>query len=376
MTEERKYNILLIEDDEEDFMITEDLLLDIAHVKFSLDWAKSIAEAKELLSKNTYDLFLCDFRLGTETGFDFLEYSQEHFPKIPVIMLTGQDDFEIDCKALELGASDYLIKGQINPGILGRAIRYATEHKKAQEIIKESEAELRRLNATKDKFFSIIAHDLRSPFTALLSLSEMLITHFESLDDDTKIEYLKMLKSSAENTFKLIENLLQWSRVQRGTIENNPELISVNDTVNSTINLLRQAAKNKKITLLSEVDQYLSAYGDPNMVETIIRNITNNAIKFTKENGFIKIIGEKTDDKCRIIIEDNGIGMDEKTLTSLFEVQASKSKIGTAGETGTGLGLMLCKEFTLLNNGNIYVESDPGEGSRFYIELPLEGINN
>lgn len=376
MSEIKQYHILLIEDDEDDYLIAMDLLDEIPYVKYKLDWVSNISDAKEILKEKTYDLFLCDFYLSGESGFDFLKYAQQEYPKIPVIMLTGQDDYEIDCQALQLGASDYLVKGQINPSILSRAIRYALEHKKAQEIIKESEAELRKSNVTKDKFFSIIAHDLRSPFTALLNLSNILLDDFEDLDDNTKKEYLGMLQQSSESTFKLIENLLQWSSIQRGIMENNPEEIRLNEAVNKTFDLLKNAAESKHISLLSDVPDDITVYADRNMVESVIRNITNNAIKFTNEDGCIEISAVSENDFATFTIKDNGIGMNETTMASLFQLEKTSSTKGTAGETGTGLGLMLCKEFVSLNNGELHVESKEGEGSTFIVKLPSRKVES
>ena len=287
-------------------------------------------------------------------------------------MLTGQDDYEIDSRALELGASDYLIKGKINATILSRAIRYSMEQKKAQIKIRENENELRKSNATKDKFFSIIAHDLRSPFTALLSLSDILLKHYKELDDDTRKEYIGMIYESSENTFKLIENLLQWSRIQRGTIEMNPDEFYVCDIVNRTIDIVKQPASNKGLEIDTCINTDLKVFADANMFETIVRNLLMNSIKFTKPGGKITVEAEEAGDKVHTVVTDTGIGMNEKAIEKLFKVEENKSTPGTSGEAGTGLGLILCKEFITINKGDITVESELGKGSTFTIILPKE----
>ncbi|MBU2650679.1 MAG: hybrid sensor histidine kinase/response regulator [Bacteroidetes bacterium] len=372
MQEIKNIRLLLVEDDEDDLLITRDILEEIPHYKFDIHWASNPALAREILPEKQFDICLCDFRLGMETGLEVIKHIKENYDHIPVIMLTGQDDFEIDSQALKDGASDYLIKGRINASVLGRSIRYAMEHKKAQLRLKESEAELRKSNATKDKFFSIIAHDLRSPFTALLSLSDILLKHYNDLDDDTKKEYIGMIKDSSENTFKLIENLLQWSRIQRGTIEINPSSFNICDLVNRTIGLLKQSADGKNIEITSCLNQELPAFADINMVDTVIRNLMMNSIKFTQPEGKISIEGHLDNNSIYLSIADTGVGMTQKTMDKLFKVEENKSTPGTAGELGTGLGLILCKEFITINKGDILVESEPGKGSKFTVVLPAK----
>ncbi len=370
MFDEKKIYVLLIEDDEDDYIITQDLLLELPHAKYHLDWVTNLEDAKGKLEERSFDVCLCDYRLGSENGLDFLKYAVQNYPRIPVVMLTGQDDLETDNLALKIGAADYLVKGQINSTLLGRSIRYSIEQIRDRERIRKSESELQKSNATKDKFFSIIAHDLRSPFTALLSLSDILLEHFGELDDETKKEYIGMIRESSENTFKLIENLLEWSRVQRGTIEINPEQFRLAGMVRRILNLHKQIADNKGIEMQHGIDETETVYADPNMVETVIRNLVLNAIKFTGRDGWIRVDCERTDGMTRIQVKDNGTGMDEKTMGKLFNIEENKSTPGTDGETGTGLGLILCREFVAINRGDIDVESEPGKGSIFTVTLP------
>jgi len=372
MQEINKIRLLLVEDDEDDLLITREILEEIPHYNFDVYWASNPSLAREILPEQPFDICLCDFRLGLETGLEVIKHIRENYDHIPVIMLTGQDDYEIDSQALKDGASDYLIKGKINASMLSRSIRYAMEHKKAQLQLKESETELRKSNATKDKFFSIIAHDLRSPFTALLSLSDILLKHYNDLDDDTKKEYIGMIKDSSENTFKLIENLLQWSRIQRGTIEINPTSFNICDLVNRTTGLLKQSADNKNIEISSCLNQEIQAFADVNMIDTVIRNLIMNAIKFTQPGGKIGIDGYLSGSKLYLSVSDTGVGMNQKTIEKLFKVEENKSTAGTAGELGTGLGLILCKEFITINKGDIFVESEPGKGSKFTVVLPAK----
>jgi PAS domain S-box-containing protein len=262
-----------------------------------------------------------------------------------------------------------------NEGHLTGYIRVAediTEKKKTEEAIKKYSEELRESNASKDKMFSIIAHDLRTPFNGLLAFSDILSNDFESLSKDEVQEYIEVIRDLSRNTFNLLEKLLQWSRLQTGRMEFKPSAIDIDNLTKSVANLLSASAKGKNIKLSCSVEEGLQVYGDTNMIHAVIRNLTSNAIKFTPENGSVNITALKLSDiYTEITVSDNGIGMKTDEINKLFRIECQHSTKGTKGETGTGLGLLLCKEFVDLNNGTIRVESEPGAGSRFIITLPL-----
>lgn len=247
-----------------------------------------------------------------------------------------------------------------------------TERRKSEEAIKKYAEELRESNASKDKMFSIIAHDLRTPFNGLLAFSDVLSTDYDSLSKEEVLEYIGDINDLSRNTFNLLEKLLQWSRLQTGRMEFMPVSLVLTETVGSVIGLLSANARGKRITLTADIDPGIRIFADPNMVNSVIRNITSNAIKFTPENGFVKISAVVLNENLvEISISDTGLGINPEDITKLFRVEHHLSTKGTGGESGSGLGLLLCMEFVERNGGSIRVESEPEKGSRFIFTLPL-----
>lgn len=244
------------------------------------------------------------------------------------------------------------------------------ESKIAEEEINKYSKKLEELNASKDKFFSVLAHDLRSPFLALLGYSEILYEEFEELDNEQLKFYSGNLNKAAQNLFNLLENLLEWSRVQSGKINFNPQSFDLISLLNSVINLFSENLRRKEIFLKTEFDENILVYCDINMIESVARNFISNAIKFTNHGGNIKVIAKKTAGKIEISVEDNGVGMSEDKLKSLFKLDENISSPGTDNEQGTGLGLIISREFIEKNGGVVKVESEEGRGSKFSFSLP------
>jgi len=237
---------------------------------------------------------------------------------------------------------------------------------------KNLEAELRGINATKDKFFSIIAHDLRTPFTSLLGLSEIMAAENSKLTTRQYLHFSQTLYKTADSTFHLLENLLEWARLQRGSIPFNPEKILLKeffyDIDESTIEMTRK----KSIKLTFDFSKELSVTADSNMLHSIMRNLVTNAIKFTNQGGTIIIHANRTeDDFVLITVKDTGIGMTPEMINNLFRIDTNVCRPGTDGEHSTGLGLILCKEFVEKNGGKIWVESEVGKGSTFLFSIPV-----
>ena len=230
--------------------------------------------------------------------------------------------------------------------------------------------ELNNLNKTKDKFFSIIAHDLKNPIAALRNLSQLMSEEFGNLERSEQIEFIHEIKNTSSNLFDLLENLLVWSRSQSGRIRYEPENIDVCYIIQSNIDLMKITANRKNINLKAKGDCPLFIKVDHNMITTVIRNILSNAIKFTEEGGEISVSHHETDREIVISIKDNGMGMSKEIKENLFKIDVTVTTLGTNEERGTGLGLIICKEFIDKHDGNIEVESTPGEGSTFIITLP------
>jgi len=248
--------------------------------------------------------------------------------------------------------------------------RDITTSKLYQEKLQESEIKLRELNAVKDKFFSIIAHDLRGPFTGLFGLLDMVRDDFHEMHlEEIKVN-LDTINSILRNLFLLLEDLLEWGRIQRHSIEFLPVTENLSQTIKNVIDLFAINAKNKNINLVCEMPESLWLKYDKKMISTIIRNLLTNGIKFTKPWGTVKIIVKDEPDKVTISVQDTGIGISQQNLERLFNLTEYFSTQGTEQESGSGLGLILCKEFVEKHGGKISVETELNKGSIFKFTIP------
>jgi len=236
---------------------------------------------------------------------------------------------------------------------------------------KKTEATLKNTIKTKDKFFTIIAHDLKAPFNTLLGFSELLLKEYDSKDAEENKEMITHIFNSATHGFDLLNNLLEWSRSQTGRIEYEPQDFSLTDLVRQNILSISDAAYKKNIEVQNEMEEQILAYADRRMINTIVRNLISNAIKFTKSGGEISVSAIKGDGVLIISVIDSGVGIKEENISKLFRLEESINTPGTDNERGTGLGLILCKEFVEKNGGKIWVESKCGEGSKFNFTIPV-----
>lgn len=243
----------------------------------------------------------------------------------------------------------------------------------SNEKLKNSERLLKEANATKDKFFSILAHDLRSPLGSMMNLTQLFHLQYDNQTDARRKEFIRMILSASQQVYALLENLLQWSRSQSHRLQIFPVYMEVEELFRSNRELLGNLAEEKQINIHMEVQPGLGVRGDKNMLTTIIRNLLSNAIKFTDEGGSIWLKAQKiADEKIRMQIIDNGVGMPGEISRNLFNAKVPTTSRGTQNETGTGLGLLVCNEFVKLHNGQIGVDSKPGKGTVFTVELPVK----
>jgi signal transduction histidine kinase len=248
-----------------------------------------------------------------------------------------------------------------------------TKLKEASNEIISKNRELSEINATRDKFFSIISHDLRSPLSSILNLSELFIDENYTFTAEELKSFGQSINQTADSTFRLLENLLEWSRLQRGNIPFKPELIDIADFLNLCDHSIIEKAKSKQIKIEMAFDKGLSVLADENMLRSVMRNLVSNAIKFTKPDGKIQIEIEKNEaGEIQFAIRDSGIGMSAEMLSKLFNVSENVSRPGTENEPSTGLGLILCKEFVEKHGGKIRAESVEDKGSTFYFTIPKE----
>jgi PAS domain S-box-containing protein len=249
--------------------------------------------------------------------------------------------------------------------------RNISERKKAEQLLRERESQLTALNSTKDKLFSIIAHDLKSPFNAILGLSELLMKKTKKPEAAKTELYMEMIHSSARNTLVLLDNLLTWVSTQTGKNIYNPETIILPALISEISESAESIAKMKNITIRTIETDVVEIHADANMLKTILRNLVSNAIKYTYPDGEITISAVQQQNNIEIAVSDNGVGMDEATRDSLFDINTNTTTTGTADEKGSGLGLILCKDFVGRHGGALRVESEPGKGSTFTFTLPV-----
>jgi len=234
--------------------------------------------------------------------------------------------------------------------------------------------ELKKINSSKDKFFSIIAHDLKNPFITLLGLTEALLEDYYEMEDEEILEYISQLRKTSKSTYQLLENLLQWSRSQTGRLKYEPSRFNLYSITEEILSQISSQSLSKKIKIHNAFSPDTLVFADREMIKTVLRNLITNAIKFTPEEGKITLQDSANDRSMIIEVRDTGMGIQEDLLPNMFSIDRNYSSPGTKNEEGTGLGLILCKEFIEKNGGEIWVESKFGEGSTFSFTLPIENV--
>jgi two-component system, sensor histidine kinase and response regulator len=250
--------------------------------------------------------------------------------------------------------------------------RNISKRKEAEAIQQATNKRLDELNATKDKFFSIIAHDLMSPFNTLIGFSSLLNRQSAKNDMEGVAKSAKFMHDAAEKTKELLKNLLEWSQTQTGRIQFNPETIDVPNCVNEVLDLFKETSEQKGIEMKLDIPQEGSIIADKYMLSTILRNLVANAIKYTYPGGFLQVTALQKENEWLFHVTDNGVGMESELTTQIFQIGTHKSEAGTQKEQGTGLGLILCKEFVEKHGGKIWVDSKPGVGTVFGFNIPTK----
>ncbi len=250
-----------------------------------------------------------------------------------------------------------------------------TERNKAVKEIKLINDQLVVLNSEKDKFFSIIAHDLKSPFNGLLGLTDIMVQGESGYSAKEWTQMASDLHQTATNLFNLLKNLLEWAQMQRGSIPFQPKKFSLSGLIEEIVEIVKKRSEQKGITIINSVTPPVYVYADENMIKSVLLNLLSNAVKFTPRNGCVTIAIDKTaEEMIKISVSDTGIGMQMSEINKLFKIGEKIGKIGTEGELSTGLGLLLCKEFVEKQGGQIYVESEKGKGSIFSFTIPVREL--
>ncbi|MDM8561570.1 hybrid sensor histidine kinase/response regulator [Candidatus Parabeggiatoa sp. HSG14] len=366
MNKNQKPLILIVDDNTHNLQVLGSVL---KKNNYSPALAQNGAGALDFVKKKLPALILLDIMMPEMDGFAVCKkLKQETATKeIPVIFLSARSEKEDIIKGLELGAVDYVSKPFNLKELIAR-VQTHIELKTAKEALNQKIEELKQANASKDKFFSIIAHDLINPFNSLIGLLELLAHQNEQLSEEDKDKFIQIILNSSKKSYDLLKNLLEWSRAQTGRIKVNPVTFNLKEMIDRNIELLEHQASAKNINLFSYIEAN-SVFADEQMLDTVIRNLLSNAVKFTPINGKVSILSKKRGNEVEISISDTGVGIED--IDKLFRIDVTYTTEGTEKEKGSGLGLILCKEFVEKNRGSIWVESEKGKGSIFHINLPF-----
>lgn len=245
------------------------------------------------------------------------------------------------------------------------------DRRKVENALRKSESQLMEINKTKDKLFSIIAHDLKSPFTSIVGYSEILKDFSTNCNPQEIVNYASIINTSSKQTLQLLENLLDWARLQQGRMGFQPMNLNLYEISNTVVSLLNDNANQKGVQIRNSISDSVYIYADEEMIKMVLRNLATNAIKFTRSGGAVELSAKLTDTDVHISVTDNGIGISAENIGKLFDIASNFTTKGTNEEKGTGLGLSLCKEFVEKHNGRIWVKSELGKGSVFTFSLPL-----
>ncbi len=308
---------------------------------------------------------ILDIKAGKPIKYE-LEYNFDLIREKNLYKTTRQGKCYLECFINPTVDSNKEITGYIVH------INEISERKQAEMLLEKQAKELQELNATKDKFMSIIAHDLRSPFNAIIGFSDLMIKNFHQLDEETFLKGLKIIESASNHAYKLLENLLIWARNQTEKSQFSPEILNLSQLVHEALKTIESTAVHKKISFSTSINKNLQVFADQNMLDSIIRNLATNAIKFSFKEGKVRIKAILTENGVCISVSDKGIGISSERLASIFEIDKHTNTNGTENELGSGLGLILCKDFVARHNGEIWIESTLNKGTKVSFTLPLK----
>jgi signal transduction histidine kinase len=389
MTSEDNTNSILIVDDQPQNI---QLIGTLLRKYYNLYVADNGESAIKIAIDKKPDLILLDIMMPVLSGFDVCKILKSNIDtqNIPIVFLTAKNEAEDIVTGFKLGAVDYITKPFKRDEVLIRVSTHIklkeaenelkrknseleslnTELIISKNTIEKSAQELDLLNQEKDKFFSIIAHDLKNPLAGFVGLTEMVSARIEKFSTGELKHYLDLMHNSAGQLNELLFNLLEWARLQMGNVEFKPFSNNLYDLVEKIIYLLTNNISSKKITAKINVPSDLTFVFDLYMLETVLRNLISNAVKFTKENGSVEISAVVEKSNVVVSVKDSGIGMSPVLAKKIFGLKEVVSRKGTSGEASTGLGLILCKSFVEKNNGSIWFETELDKGSTFFVSLP------
>ncbi len=388
---------------------------------FDMITVKDFTSVKEVLALDKIDIILIAEDVGDKPGIELVWELSSSLMSPPAIIIADTFSRIRSEEAINLGAKDYIAWTELTSRFLDRTIRCAiseisthdavrhnaddliqrifeleqsyqsleeqagenahlaeqldlvrSELEDALSQVVKTKEELEVLNDEKSKLFSIIAHDLRSPLSSLLTLGELIDMMGDSMSQDELLDYITNMSTNVKTVHSLLENLLEWARIQMDQIAFEPCVLDLHELASRTVELLLPVGSQKSVEIRNDVPEKIQGFGDLNMVDTVIRNLTNNSVKFTPEGGSVTISASSDDDMVTLSIRDTGVGIPAARLNTLFTLDKGATTKGTKGEKGSGLGLILCRDMVEKNGGKIWAESEEGNGSTFFFSLPVQ----
>lgn len=390
----RPLRILIADDDEDDYVLARDLLMRIGRDRFQTDWTATYQGALQAIDANQHDVYLFDYHLGQSDGLELLREALARGCKAPIILLTGNDNWETDVEAMKAGAADYLVKGELSMRLLERSIRYALERTRAQAELLEYAHEIERKNRDleqavkasqeaiklKTQFLANVSHEIRTPMNGVLGMTELLL-HTDLTPEQR--DYAETAIRSGESLLELIDSILDLSKIEAGKLELEIVDFSPAGVVNEVLKLTSGRARAKGLNVRAVADEANTSFrGDPARLRQVLLNLVSNAIKFTHQGEVsvrVKVAGTSDQGVTLLFeVQDTGIGLTAEAREKLFQpfVQADGSITRKYG--GTGLGLAICKQLIDMMGGRIGVDSEPGKGSRFWFtaKFPRAGAQD
>lgn len=389
--------ILLVDDDEADYILTRDLLAEIPEANFVLEWVSDFDEALEVICGNQHDLILVDYRLGKKNGLELIRECFRRSCQTAMILLTGQGEREVDYAAMEAGAADYLEKSRLDAGILERSIRYTLQKKRhsdqlermvaerTQKLVESNrslkaeieersrvEAALREADRRKDEFLATLAHELRSPLVPIRNSLE--IVQLCDYEPQVVHKSFDIINRHLQALVRLINDLVDVSRISRGIVQLQSQTVDVESLITNAVECVRPLIDERAHRLhVSLPEQTIFLEADPTRLSQVVINLLNNAARYTPPGGDITVLVEQQDSELVIIVRDTGVGLPPEKLESIFGIFTQIDRGDDESMRGMGIGLWLVANLVSLHGGRVEVTSGgPGQGSEFRVSLPLK----
>lgn len=399
----QEIRVLVIDDDEEDFIILRDTLAELHHQKYALEWSASYAEGLTAIAGKRHDVYLVDYKLGAQTGLELIEEAIAKGNEAPFIILTGQNDLEVDTNAMQAGAADYLVKNTITALPLERSIRYSMQQAKNMHEIKDLNVQLerrvrdrtlvleqamldlekskmelsvaldreRQVNEMKSRFVSMASHEFRTPLTTILSSLALISKYAAAGLHDKEKKHIERIKTTVHGLSELLSDFLSVSKLEEGRVVVNPERFQIKELVAEVIEDMQTVTKQGQILHYGHTGEQDVAL-DKKVLRHILLNLISNAIKFSPENSEVWIFTVATQSQLSLRVEDSGVGISEKDQEHLYE-RFFRGQNATHIQ-GTGLGLNIVSNYLKIMGGTISLNSGLGKGSIFHVQIPFEPI--